>query len=120
MSFLGSGFDGVVEAGDAEGVAGPGGVGEAGVFDELDHAGWAGKTLEQVLDVLVTNLQAEYEVTRTVDKKLEALPGERVFQKGFDPLAGGVRFDADPLSIFDQWVEVLPTDQVVAVEYQAG
>ena len=85
-----------------------------------DPQEWAGKTLEQVLDVLVTNLQAEYEVTRTVDKKLEALPGERVFQKGFDPLAGGVRFDADPLSIFDQWVEVLPTDQVVAVEYQAG
>jgi hypothetical protein len=83
-----------------------------------DPQEWAGKTLEQVLDALVTKLQAEYEVGRTVDKKLEALPGERVFQKGFDPLAGGVRFDADPLSVFDQWVEVLPTDQVVAVEYE--
>jgi hypothetical protein len=41
-----------------------------------------------------------------------------VFQKGFDPLAGGVRFDADPLAVFDQWVEVLPTDQVVAVQYE--
>jgi hypothetical protein len=84
-----------------------------------DPKKWAGKTLEEVLDALIARLQEEQDAARTVDPKVEALPGERVFQKGFDPLAGGVRFDADPLAVFDQWVEVLPTDQVVAVEYQA-
>jgi len=83
-----------------------------------DPQEWAGKTLEEVLDALIDKLQAEYEATRKTDSKVEALPGERVFQKGFDPLSGGVRFDADPLTVFDQWVEVLPTDQVVAVEYK--
>jgi len=83
-----------------------------------DPKDWAGMTLEQVLDSLVTKLKEEHDTARTVDAKLEALPGERVFQKGFDPLAGGVRFDADALSVFDQWDEVLPTDQVVAVEYE--
>jgi hypothetical protein len=38
-----------------------------------------------------------------------------VFEKGFDPLEGGFR-PAEPYQVFDQWVEVLPTDQVVAVE----
>ncbi len=49
-----SGFGGVVEAGGAEGVAGPGGVGEAGVFDELDHAGWAGEALDRGGEVAVS------------------------------------------------------------------
>ena len=40
------GFGGVVEAGGAEGVAGPGGVGEAGVADELEHARRAGEALD--------------------------------------------------------------------------
>jgi hypothetical protein len=44
----------VVEAGGAEGVAGPGGVGEAGVFDELDHARWAGKALDRGGQVTVS------------------------------------------------------------------
>src|SRR5271170_2638242 len=42
-----SGFGGVVEADDAEGVAGPGGVGEAGGFEELEHAGWAGEAFDR-------------------------------------------------------------------------
>ena len=37
----------MVEAGGAEGVAGPGGVGEAGVLEELEHAGWAGEALDR-------------------------------------------------------------------------
>ena len=46
------------------------------------------------------------------------LATERVFEKGFDPLEGGFRATGEPFEIFDQWIEVLPTDQVVAVEYQ--
>jgi hypothetical protein len=41
---------------------------------------------------------------------------EKVFETGFDPLAGGFRPATEPYQIFDQWVEVLPTDQVVAVQ----
>ena len=54
--------------------------------------------------------------------KVSATPIDRVFEHGFHPLQGG--FHASPASsansanyqIFDQWVEVLPTDQVVPVE----
>jgi hypothetical protein len=83
-----------------------------------DPQDWAGKSLEEVLDILIATIQKESEVAVTVDPNVEALPGERVFEKGFDPLAGGVRFDAEALNVFDQWVEVLPTDQVVAVPYE--
>ena len=43
----------MVEAGGAEGVAGPGGVGEAGVAEELEHAGWAGEALDRGGEVAV-------------------------------------------------------------------
>ncbi len=84
-----------------------------------DPPQWAGKTLGEVLDALITDVQGEYAIARMVDPKIEAIPGERVFQQGFDPLAGGARFDAAALSVFDQWIEVLPTDQVAALEYPA-
>jgi hypothetical protein len=44
------------------------------------------------------------------------LATETVYENGFDPLAGGFRVE-DAFKVFDQWIEVLPTDQVVAVEY---
>jgi hypothetical protein len=43
------------------------------------------------------------------------LATETVFETGFNPLDGGFR-PAEPYQIFDQWVEVLPTDQIVAVQ----
>jgi hypothetical protein len=50
-----------------------------------------------------------------------SLPTEAVFEHGFYPLKGGVQFggDATEQSIFSQWTEILPTDQVaaLAVEY---
>jgi len=50
-----------------------------------------------------------------------SLPTEAVFEHGFYPLQGGVRFDgnATEQTIFSQWIEILPTDQVaaLAVEY---
>ncbi len=61
------------------------------------------------------------------DRKVSATPVERVYEHGFYPLQGGFRIDPshpDPNSpgrnfqVFDQWVEVLPTDQVVPVEVQ--
>jgi hypothetical protein len=50
-----------------------------------------------------------------------SLPTEAVFEHGFYPLQGGVRFDQSGTeqAIFSQWMEILPTDQVaaLAVEY---
>ena len=43
-----------------------------------------------------------------------------MFEHGFYPLKGGVRFDQDGTeqAIFSQWMEILPTDQVAALEVE--
>lgn len=61
------------------------------------------------------------------DLKVSATPIEKVYEHGFYPLQGGFRLNPndpnpDPnnadrnFQVFDQWIEVLPTDQVVPVE----
>ncbi len=59
------------------------------------------------------------------DNKVSATPIDKVYEYGFYPLQGGFRYDPndpDPANpdknfqVFDQWVEILPTDQVVPVE----
>jgi hypothetical protein len=61
------------------------------------------------------------------DNKVTSTPIEKVYEHGFYPLKGGFRVnpnDPNPdlnnkdknFQIFDQWIEVLPTDQVVPVE----
>ena len=48
---------------------------------------------------------------------MRATPIDRVYETGFDPLQGGFRVGVEEdFQIFDEWVEILPTDQVVAVE----
>ena len=45
------------------------------------------------------------------------LPTDRVFETGFDPLQGGFEFRSqEHFAVFDQWVEIPPTDQIVPVE----
>ncbi len=45
------------------------------------------------------------------------LPTDEVFERGFDPLIGGFKAEGTkPFKVFDQWIEVLPTDQIVPVE----
>lgn len=49
---------------------------------------------------------------------VSATPVDRVFEFGFDPLAGGFRaqsLDGNEFEIVDQWIEVVPTDQIAAV-----
>lgn len=76
-----------------------------------DPESYRGKTIGAVLDLLAQELQAaNTEMANT-------LATEKVFETGFDPLEGGFQ-PAAPYQVFDQWVEVLPTDQVVAVEVQ--
>ena len=51
------------------------------------------------------------------DNKVSATPVDKVFEHGFYPLQGGFRVQpAGAFEVFDQWVEILPTDQVVPVE----
>jgi hypothetical protein len=59
------------------------------------------------------------------DDKVSATPIEKVYEHGFYPLHGGFRvnpMEPDPTNpdrnfqVFDQWVEILPTDQIVPVE----
>jgi len=55
-------------------------------------------------------------------QEINYLAPEYVFEKGFDPLEGGFKAEPDKrFEIIDQWVEILPTDQIVAVkvEYDA-
>lgn len=49
-----------------------------------------------------------------------SMPTEAVFEHGFYPLQGGVRFNQDgkEQTIFSQWTEILPTDQVAALEVE--
>lgn len=90
-------------------VEGEAGLGVTYTRQPDDPADYEGKTVGQVLDLLAAHLrslaQEQFETTLAADK---------VFENGFDPLAGGFR-PAAPYQVFDQWVEVLPTDQVVAV-----
>jgi hypothetical protein len=61
------------------------------------------------------------------DNKVLSTPIEKVYEHGFYPLQGGFRVNPsgpglDPnnqdknFQVFDQWIEILPTDQVVPVE----
>lgn len=68
-------------------------------------------TIRQVLKILAARLRSENTNTTNV------LATESVFETGFDPLEGGFVADGEPYKVFDQWIEVLPTEQLVAVEY---
>ena len=51
------------------------------------------------------------------DNVVTSTPIDRVYEHGFYPLAGGFRANVSKnYEIFDQWLEILPTDQVVPVE----
>ncbi len=98
-----------------------------------------GKPLVDVLDFLAESVAKKHleELTTKAfdlsdpklphdpDSTVTATPVDRVWEHGFNPLSGG--FQARPLTAqddpngsenfqtFDQWVEILPTDQVVPV-----
>jgi hypothetical protein len=52
------------------------------------------------------------------DNRVSATPVDKVYEHGFYPLQGGFRVAQgdESFEVFDQWVEVVPTDQVVPVE----
>ncbi|MGK8558805.1 hypothetical protein [Nocardia gipuzkoensis] len=76
---------------------------------EKDPATGKARKYRWVLDRLAESLESDNTDLRNT------LATETVFETGFDPLEGGFR-PAEPYQIFDQWIEVLPTDQIAAVE----
>jgi hypothetical protein len=106
-------------------VAGSDGLDEPYPYDAAqDPPEYQGQTISQVLLLIADRIRAEQEASLTpvpadpgkVNSEL-TLPTETVFSKGFDPLEGGIKFGAEPFAVFSQWMEILPTDQVVATEY---
>lgn len=71
---------------------------------------------------LILNIQERHKLSlepipNPDDATMSYLPTDEVFEHGFDPLKGGFKAaGTEPFKIFDQWVEVLPTDQIVPVE----
>ena len=72
----------------------------------------AGKPVGEVLEIIAERLEA---VNGNLTQTLQA---DRVFEKGFDHLASGFDAGLDPTQVFSQWISVVPTDQIVAVEYE--
>ena len=89
-------------------------------------------TVQEALEYLIGQIDAYDENARTpvVPNPADpedssnhfagSMPTEAVFENGFYPLQGGVRFNQDGTdqTIFSQWTEILPTDQVAAVEVE--
>ncbi|MGE1015771.1 peptidoglycan-binding protein [Bacillus wiedmannii] len=94
-------------------------------------------TIKNAIDFLCMQVAEKHEESNQVqtfpetevndDNKVTSTPVEKVFEHGFYPLQGGFHVDPsnpnqDPnnkdknFQVFDQWIEVLPTDQVVPVE----
>ncbi|MCW5599444.1 MAG: hypothetical protein KIT59_10095 [Nitrosomonas sp.] len=76
------------------------------------EAEFAGMKIGEVLEIIADRLQKENEDIQNV------LAADKVFEKGFDHLAGGFAAGLDANEVFSQWISVLPTDQIVAVEYE--
>ena len=90
-------------------------------------------TITNAIDFLCIEVAQKYEESNkvksypnteiNVDNKVTSTPVEKVYEHGFYPLQGGFRAnpnDSNPdpnnkdknFQVFDQWIEVLPTDQV--------
>ncbi|RSD23922.1 hypothetical protein [Amycolatopsis eburnea] len=86
----------------------------------------AGLTIRDVLRYVAVTVLAKHEAgTEVVTEQLEPgvtlnyLRPDMVYEKGFDPLEKGFKAESEQgYEVFDQWVEVLPTDQVAVVEVE--
>jgi hypothetical protein len=109
---------------DAEYVASPGDP------EELQSTPYHSVTVREALNHLIDEIQEFDRASRTaaVPNPAEpddfsnhiagSLPTEGVFEHGFYPLQGGVRFNQSGTEqvLVSQWTEILPTDQVAALE----
>lgn len=82
----------------------------------------SGITILDAIRYLIVVIQGQQAAAVTptkdkVDPSLTYLPPDTVYEHGFDPLIGGFKaVSQTPYEVFDQWLEVLPTDQIVPVE----
>ena len=88
------------------------GTGGLDALTDLTDSQGNRKTIEEALHDLATQVRQ-----MNPDNIQNSLATETVFEDGFDPLEGGFRAPDRADRVFDQWIEVLPTDQIVAVEY---
>ncbi|HVQ60332.1 MAG TPA: hypothetical protein VMS60_15640 [Solirubrobacterales bacterium] len=70
------------------------------------------KTVGEALETIADRLEKEHADAGGT------LASDTVFEHGFSPLSGGFDAGAPPGSGFAQWLTVLPTDQIVASEYE--
>jgi hypothetical protein len=105
-------------------VEGMNGIGPSDMYEGPEPE-WKGKkTVIQVLELLADRVSAKHEAELTTNPNtlddgstIYATPVDLVFETGFDPLAKGFRSEVgNDFEVFDQWIEVLPTDQVAVVE----
>jgi hypothetical protein len=73
---------------------------------------FAGKKMGEVLEIITDRLEKE---NGDIQNVLEA---DEVFETGFSHLKDAFDASVDPNKPFTQWISVLPTDQIVAVEYE--
>ena len=86
--------------------------------------------LESQLNELAEKIASKHEAATAVedypdplqpgedDATINSTPVDRVFEFGFEPLPGGFRaqsIEGNEFEIIDQWIEVVPTDQIAAV-----
>ena len=76
-----------------------------------EDAEFRGKTIGEVLEIIADRLENQNGDIKNV------LEADKVFEHGFDHLAGGFDAGVPPNEVFSQWISILPTDQIVAVEY---
>lgn len=83
-------------------------------------------TIADAIKFLCAEVAAKYEESLKVgkypkdeindDNRVSATPIDKVYEHGFYPLKGGFKaVTSEGYEVFDQWIEVLPTDQVVPV-----
>ena len=95
---------------------------------EIPHSG-SKVTIEDAINHLCSIVAAKHESSMKVakypvdeindDNKVSATPIDKVYEHGFYPNKDGFKLlMGDDFEVFDQWVEILPTDQVVPVEVE--
>ena len=76
------------------------------------EAEFEGKNIGEVLEIIADRLEKQTDDIQNV------LAPDKVYEHGFDHLAAGFDAGVPANKVFSQWVSVLPTDQIVAVEYK--
>jgi hypothetical protein len=80
--------------------------------DQFDNPNGGKLKISDVIDQIRQELE-------TMNKDPENISEtDKVFEEGFDALEEGFKWKGQNFKVFDQWLEILPTDQVVAVDYK--